>query len=722
MPIKVPYPWAPYGEAFWGGYWTYPVTVTSGVSDLIGHVRFTAQTLGYSTIELSWDEPAENYSDLVIVRSSYGYPVAPTDGLIIVAAFNPNILTPGNAVPNPPADVIASMDGLFTDRRYQDGPLEGDRFYYYSLFIRVISATPQWLRVGQCVGLVPEDNESGAWLFGLLPEWYQESDLGTPGHPTEPAMASWGQLRRYLEILGEDQDVTRTYIKSILNIFRPRFVHADLLPYLSSMFGFNFEPHIGYQQLRRVMANWFTILETKGTEGGVQLFAESLTGYNATSASGANLLLTTDDSEANESIGRWAFDTSGRRATSGSATISRVTLSVPPVAGVLYGISVTADSTPHVPSLVDGDVTSTTGVMATGVPVTEGVSYTYSFEMRATTAITPTPTPHIDWFDATGTYLSSSNGSGSAISNAAWTAEFVTATAPSTAVYAIPGYSISVVAAAPVHFTMNSFSGPGGVISYEPAREVKLTLGPPRVNWFPNPSFEGTTSTYFNASDTGYTTARSSADARVGAHSLLLSVTAAHVNVRSALLGDVGAGAAVALPTFHPGDHWTFSGLLKAAQTDSGQIGKFGLRLRGTDPVNAIRVAYSDDAVLDGSGWSFLSVSTEILQSDLDAGFFALRLVIDIDGATSGFNYYLDGFLLELNGLGAQLSYFDGYSDLSTQDFAWYGEANNSYSLYYPNRYVRNKRLVQMLPDFVPVNCPVAVTYALTDIAGYSEL
>lgn len=73
----------------------------------------------------------------------------------------------------------------------------------------------------------------------------------------------------------------------------------------------------------------------------------------------------------------------------------------------------------------------------TGLPVTEGATYTFSQQVRSTAALTNVRAA-IDWFDENGAYISTSDSGGS-LASGAWTARSVTDVAPTGAVTAKMG-------------------------------------------------------------------------------------------------------------------------------------------------------------------------------------------------------------------------------------------------------------------------------------------
>ena len=49
---------------------------------------FTAQSFNYNKIKLTWVDPLGVWSNLILVRNQYGFPLNPYDGTVLVNVFN----------------------------------------------------------------------------------------------------------------------------------------------------------------------------------------------------------------------------------------------------------------------------------------------------------------------------------------------------------------------------------------------------------------------------------------------------------------------------------------------------------------------------------------------------------------------------------------------------------------------------------------------------------
>jgi hypothetical protein len=523
------YPWGPYGGTFWGGFWDAPPGVGAGVSDALNSVEISATPIGYSTARIQWEEPGFDHDYSILARSSYGYPITPTEG------------TP----------VLSFPEGTLTSQSFEDHPLQGGRFYYYSLFVRSLTATPQWVRVGQCAVLIPQNNDAGGWLMGLLPSWYSMMDEQTSGHPTNDDMAEWGHLRRYLEIIGQQVDGLRTETDTLLDAYDSRLTFADLLYYMSQTFGFPYEPHIGYAQVRRLMANWFEILKTKATLPGVELFIESVTGYEAAVSIGKNLVpLRADSDFAGGSVGQWApFAVLGDTVDSIEVDDTVAAFSADTVAALKITALGTGTWTLANATLDFLDIARS--VRRTAQPVEPDTEYTMSLAFRAETtqrncSIT------IAFYDrdgvATGSATTTNAVNGSAVG--VWTSHEVTATSPSDARFLVTTIGVSSPAAGEVHWiTAYQIEAAGAATSFEPARRINIQMAPTRVNWFPNPSFESASPLYFNDISPDWSVAHETAESLIGADSLAVTIASGRTstNIQAKVFGDIAADAELIL-------------------------------------------------------------------------------------------------------------------------------------------------------------------------------
>jgi hypothetical protein len=146
---------AKYGRDYYGIGFYGPFTV----SDFNAY-PFTATPSDYGKISLLWTSPTGNWSQIRVLRNSYGFPTSASDGIVVVDAFV-------DAAPTEYLDAGDVVDGevqLLTE----------GKFYYYSVFVREdINFT--WLRAANALGLSVKDFNSSYNLYNYLPNSYKTS-------------------------------------------------------------------------------------------------------------------------------------------------------------------------------------------------------------------------------------------------------------------------------------------------------------------------------------------------------------------------------------------------------------------------------------------------------------------------------------------------------------------------------------------------------------------
>jgi hypothetical protein len=131
-----------------------------------------------------------------------------------------------------------------------------------------------------------------------------------------------------------------------------------------------------------------------------------------------------------------------------------------------------------------------------GIPVTAGLSYSFSIYASKGGFTARTVTAKIKWFDRFGASISTSSGTGVSDNTVVFSDSYrpsVTATAPSNAYYACPGVSIASVGGTGTnehhYFDAAQFEQSSSVTAFDEARQLHLTLKANRINELVNPSF-----------------------------------------------------------------------------------------------------------------------------------------------------------------------------------------------------------------------------------------
>lgn len=340
----------------------------------------------------------------------------------------------------------------------------------------------------------------------------------------------------------------------------------------------------------------------------------------------------------------------------------------------------------------------------TGVPVTVGASYTFSYYTRAATS-TRLMSAAIVWYDSSGATLSTSAGATVSNSTTAFTPRaFVTATAPASAAYAGVQIRVNSPASGETFYADGLlFEQSNGASAYfdgsstatadfsyawtgtahaSTSVETKLR----RVNTLSNPNGESGTTSW---SGSNATLASDTSIFHGGSQSIKMTSTSTSMTLQGP------ATASAELQAYGQGTVFTFSAWVYAEASGVSVVSRLFNGLN-TD---------SSSVALTANTWTRVSVTGRYNNNDGTASARSERLVFS--GVASGTVVYADDMMLEASdGLG---SYFDGSTTAGGVAYAWTGTANASSSTATPTgAYVKD---VYNSPDSVTTANPtIAVT------------
>ena len=98
--------------------------------------------------------------------------------------------------------------------------LPNGRWYYYGLFFR---SGLKWHRYMVTSTLLPRNRLHAEYLWNSLPPYYQYLDDQMRGGTGD------GDLRKFLNLIGFDLDLTREYVESLLDLYHTDFCPVPLL-------------------------------------------------------------------------------------------------------------------------------------------------------------------------------------------------------------------------------------------------------------------------------------------------------------------------------------------------------------------------------------------------------------------------------------------------------------------------------------------------------------
>jgi len=381
-----------YGVSYYGT----GVYGTSNFSVAYSAEPFTSASIGYNTINLSWNVPtsstAADWSLLKLVRNKYGFPLSIEDGDVILTATKsgtPNTYTDKGQVPN-------------------NVGLQSGAAYYYSIFV-YSTTLKQWQLSGQVSG-VSVKQYNGQSSYDMLPNIYKTTDLTSGLGGVDNT-----DLQSYLNIFDFYLDFLHTHADFAWNTYDINSTYYPLLPVMFQQFGLKFEPELGYQRSRAELANVALINQLKGSTNGISNYIKTFSAYEPIINVNNNLMLSYDDSSFESGVGHWnAFDTSITGPSLNQWPITNETPSVPPFQeGTLVAV---------------GSPNSNLGVLQVelnypedaefacgytdpknqGIPITAGSTYTFSMYTFAGSTPRSIGTK-LYWFDQNGVSLGASS-------------------------------------------------------------------------------------------------------------------------------------------------------------------------------------------------------------------------------------------------------------------------------------------------------------------------
>ena len=535
-------------------------------------------------------------------------------------------------------------------------------------------------------------------MFQYLPEIYRVNYENSFSGLEEYDNAD---LQNFLKIFAFEHDYLKTMAENAKHRYNALKVDGRMLPGLLNEFGFVYEKELGLQQARKLFANAAAIYTKKGSLAGVKNFATAFSGYNATTLPVKNLMLNVNDSSFETSIGSWDTTVNGTLSAISGAAESPI---VPPYAestapsnfpsaqaGLLKAVATAA-----------GDVTFTCGTPAPktkGIPVTGGLKYSFSIYSRAKTA-TKSIFVTVYWYDRDGAFISSDTGASTTNSTSTWTRiSLANITAPSNAYFAVPYVKITSALASEVHyFDAAQFEQSTTVTNFVDARRIDILLNANRINLVANPSFEVNTNGWASAQTS---VVKSTAFSYSGTGCAATAITNATDN---------NILAASWLPSTAGTYTYSVYFYIPTGSTLAGRT--VGITLEGT--VTGITVVTSTPATLAIGAWNRASITFTTTASTPTSGYGIVARYSGTIATAIGQTIYSDAALLEQSS--TVNPYFDGSKGYyQTGDLLWEnGTPNAGRSFYYKNYQTVTKRLITVLPDYLPFGAPWALFVAQT--------
>lgn len=460
-----------------------------------------------------------------------------------------------------------------------------------------------------------------------------------------------GPLQRFLRITGLAADFSRSEIETARWLRRPDSISGNLLPLLADTFGVPVEPSIGMRRTRFWVRDATFLHRSKGTIPGIQAITTTITGWGSRVTRGTNILKGTDALA-------W-FEATGSSVGDDASLSDFSTWNVAVKAEGTTGWEISSGP-------IDDSAARFHGV------VVEGESfYQFGLEARAVD-VDATITPKISWFDMNESLISQTIFDSGIVSSGGWTSIVSDTFAPVGAVYAtvqVEGNEDAFLRR--VHLTPEFAD-----IGWEPPFALDIELLPVRTNLVHNPSFQYGVDGW-SISDGSIV--RDDTTSFSGDASLHVDIAGVDPVVSSVPLVLINSD------TRHTASTWT---------KDLG----LEIRVRWFDE-NDVETGVTPwrSAQEGGNTWHRASVS----------GFPPPATTQGIVEFSVSEGTILDAVLFESSDSVGE--YFDG--SFFGADYIWEDQAHSSMSFFFPQRSIRNNRLLNLLPDYLPLNQPFMLRY-----------
>ena len=513
----------------------YPSAVPGYHEEVGGRSTLFVRPRDYHTAEITWDwphadHPAGAWEEMALVRSAFGFPSTTNDGETVYRAPRTLFAT---TLPN-------GEPGLYQPPIVDDIELPSGRWYYYTLFFRV--GPLDWHGSGGMMTdsvLIPLETGHSEHLYDAVPPYYQWVD--------DNMRAGAGPLRQWLKVFGFELDQTRSFVDAYQELYHFDFSPMPLLKQVGNNIGVPYESALGDIRYRSLLAQIGKLYHIRGTAEALEKVCEAASKYECDVTPGRNLLPLPDDSDPYWSTGNWASVHADTWTASGLVTVPldaplpyaqvRFYLpkegypaawdasypATPPVTvnpptggrGVLRIDTVGNDTQAIYVGIGDGLVVEP-GVnplvdprevipLYGGIPVKPGLGYGFSFYLKTTQPLAPTPllvTSVLVWIAKSGQPtdvigVTVGNPTGVTLANG-WEKFEMQGVAPANAVYLVPSihmdnrtenagsanFSYAVDLASILVYT---YGEEGGGVAVAPDRYLTLgdpneMIGAPRVS------------------------------------------------------------------------------------------------------------------------------------------------------------------------------------------------------------------------------------------------
>jgi hypothetical protein len=627
---------AKYGNVVYGGA-KYGVTPKLAYS--VEPMAITV--IDFTKIRISWQSPTGEFTKIKLVRNQFGFSETSEDGITI---WEENA-TEGTV-----------SRSLFVDGEDNVGqtPIVNGRQVYYTMFL--FTDQKIWVSAGQITDLMPLDHGVHKRLMDIIPKVFT-SDIQSPLGVTDEN----SDLYKFMGGVA----FTHDQFLSQLDVLRPQHSSEGIafttLSQNALSVGLVPEPGLPVKNQKRLIREALSLYSTKGTELGINAYAESLTGFAPTTTLSTNLLLSVQDSTFYNSIGNW---------TATNATLTSSNEQVP------------ATGTNVIDNVYTGKiVASAAGAMQVGntAPITRGVpvlpdtEYVVSCKLKSPSSA-GNITLAVKFYDRHGEITGTTQSATAVAANNTWKSSSKVFTTPADSSYASIQISYS---AAGTYYLDQVCLQLGDTVAYDEARAISVFLDSAKINYIKNPSFEVDASDWTTTGATFTQNAAVPSDGYSGNYSGQF-VVATTGNIKTNYNIPVTAGK-----------YYTLSFYVSSSNS---------VKVTGT-----IEFFDEDDNLLEDFASEFTitsSFSRVSLTALTDSGSAVSYAKVKIAFNHAG-TYRID--LVQFERSQTATEYFDG-SLPSEYGAVWEGTADSSYTHLYPNKPLKIPRLGKTLNDWIVPN------------------
>jgi len=260
------------------------------------NLRFSVQPMSVLATELStvssfskvlveWQTPRGEFTRIRLVRNQAGFPETSEDGVIIYDEF----ATEGTV------SRTSIIDG---EDNPTDIPLVPGRQVYYRMFL--FTNTLVWKVAGSITAIVPSDHGIQDRFMATIPRVFTSKSQEPLG-----AVDVDSDLYKFMSGLTFAQEELYT----LIDLLKPRHTGLEtpfeLIPAEVTNYGLLSESALPVKNQKRLIREALYMYTHKGTQNGIETYAESLTGFEPTITVSENLLLTVQDSTFYGGVGNW---------------------------------------------------------------------------------------------------------------------------------------------------------------------------------------------------------------------------------------------------------------------------------------------------------------------------------------------------------------------------------------------------------------------------------